>query len=520
MQVSRQSSYGQALLTSLSNLLAMLHKFLASCMLLCCMNMIAQCDDNEVIFNSYTGNWGPEMSWELYDSDFNELASYDGTEDYSSQSDTLCLEDGCYVLIGYDSWGDGWNDGYLDVIWEDNFLSFILEDGFQAYMQFEINNDPCEMDLLGCTNPDAYNYTPGATVDDGSCVVEVEFMSGKDTRSYIYYEPEDLPAGAPLVFVMHGYTGSAIGIYGYCGMNEVADEFGFAVCYPQGLEDNFGTTHWNAGLNISSVDDLGFLVNLAEYLQETYDLSETCTYACGMSNGGYISYHLACNASETFRAIASVTGTMSLSDWEGCDPTWPVPVLEIHGTADDIVPYLNTEADLGGWFGAGGTPDVIDFWVEVNECNEFEEFEFPDLDGGDGSTVGAKKHSNGINGGQVWLYTVDGGGHDWPGVWGNMDINSSSEIWDFFSQTCEAATDIPEQTNAEIRFWPNPSIAGVYASSNTLGKMNVFTVQGRLISQLQMQPGDTHWIELPGGLYELQFIGSDGSHRTEKVVIR
>lgn len=501
----------QPLVPSQHNLLAMLQKILLAGIMFCCAFASAQCNDNEVILNSYTGNWGIEMTWDLFDTEGNLLGSFEGVEDYDNTSDTLCLEDGCYVIYSYDSWGDGWNDGYLDIIWDGGYVNYMLEDGDYGYQQFEINSDPCDMDLPGCTNEDAYNYTPGATVDDGSCIIEVEFMAGKDTRSYIYYEPEDLPAGAPLVFVMHGYTGSAIGIYEYSGMNEVADANGFAVCYPQGLEDNFGINHWNAGLNISSVDDLGFLTDLAEFLQETHDLSATCTYACGMSNGGYISYHLACNASETFRGIASVTGTMSLSDWENCDPTWAVPVLEIHGTADDVVPYLNQQADLGGWFGGGSTPDVIDFWVGVNECSDFEEFDFPDIDPDDGSTVGAKVHTNGIDGGQVWLYTVDGGGHDWPGVWGNMDINASEEIWDFFSQICEAATDVPQVNSMTVDVWPVPSVGGFNISTDTTSLLNVFAINGQLVEQIRITAGSTTWVNLNSGLYKVQTVSNNES---------
>jgi len=41
---------------------------------------------------------------------------------------------------------------------------------------------------------------------------------------------------------------------------------------------------------------------------------------------------------------------------------------------------------------------------------------------------------NGINNNEVWLYKVVNGGHEWPGAWGNMDINAGEEVWNFFSQ--------------------------------------------------------------------------------------
>ena len=73
------------------------------------------------------------------------------------------------------------------------------------------------------------------------------FEFDKIEREFILYIPENLEDNASLVFVLLGYTGSAIDIMNYSGMNTVADENGFAVCYPQGVEDNFGNTFFNVG---------------------------------------------------------------------------------------------------------------------------------------------------------------------------------------------------------------------------------------------------------------------------------
>ena len=113
-------------------------------------------------------------------------------------------------------------------------------------------------------------------------------------RSYYLDLPADMATGAPLVFVLHGYTGNAWIIRNYSGWTTIAANEGVAVCYPQGSLDNNGIPHWNANLGISTTDDHGFLVALAQHLQETYGLSPDCTYSCGMSNGGYMSYSLAC----------------------------------------------------------------------------------------------------------------------------------------------------------------------------------------------------------------------------------
>jgi len=122
-------------------------------------------------------------------------------------------------------------------------------------------------------------------------------------RDYIFYKPDKLEKNDPLVFVLHGYTSNAETIRWYSGMNNTAKANGFAVCYPQGTPDYGGTTHWNARLSISQTDDIGFLSELAEFLQKEHNLDPEKTFVCGMSNGGYMSYILACEAPEIFKAI-------------------------------------------------------------------------------------------------------------------------------------------------------------------------------------------------------------------------
>ena len=139
------------------------------------------------------------------------------------------------------------------------------------------------------------------------------FLHNGLNREYIYYAPVNIQPDAPLVFVAHGFTGSAQGIMNYCGMNTVADQNGFAVCYPQGTSDSWGDNFWNVGYDFHSgvtVDDVGFIVSLASYLQSTYQLSTVNTFFTGMSNGGELCYLLACEVPNVFRAFAPVAGTI------------------------------------------------------------------------------------------------------------------------------------------------------------------------------------------------------------------
>ena len=245
-------------------------------------------------------------------------------------------------------------------------------------------------------------------------------------RDYILYKPDKLEQNAPLIFVLHGYTSSAETIQWYSGMNDIADANGFAVCYPQGTSDYGGTAHWNARLSISQTDDIGFLSELAEFLQTEHNLNPEKTFACGMSNGGYMSYTLACEVPETFKAIASVTGTMSGYSWENCDPSGPVPILQISGVKDEIVPIDGSMSAGGGWSGAPHMDKVIDYWSGLNGCITMDSLFLP-------QKTHAYYYRDCINDHEVWYYKIDDWGHEWPDSYDTTGTNTNELIWSFFS---------------------------------------------------------------------------------------
>ncbi len=154
----------------------------------------------------------------------------------------------------------------------------------------------------------------------------------------------------PLVVVLHGFgaTGAVQDIF--LGVSALADEFGVLVIAPDGTENSRGQQFWNAtpaccSFGVSSVDDVGYLVGLVEEIAQSYHVDEDRVFTFGHSNGGFMSYRLACEASGTFAAIASLAGA-TFADAEPCEPaSEPVSVLQIHGTNDDTIRYD------GGTFG-------------------------------------------------------------------------------------------------------------------------------------------------------------------------
>lgn len=445
------------------------------------MLLSAMCET--VVFTSNTGQWGNEMAWEVYNYEDEVLtASFQGEQDFASDEQEICLEEGCYVFVLYDSWGDGWNGGDVEISMEDG-TSILIEmmDGSIEFQTFEVGaeQEPCAYELPGCTDPEALNFIPGATLDDGSCITEEPFFtSGDDQRSYILYLPENIEEDAPLVFVLHGYYGDAYGMSLVSGMSEIADAEGFAVCYPQGLPDFEGINHWNSNLGISNVNDVQFLTELAEFLQSTHLLSSECTYSCGYSNGGYMSYSLACASPDVFKAIGSVGGTMSGADWDTCEAQ-PVPVVHLHGTNDQVVPYGSTEGSNDPWQGAPGVEAVVAQWATWNGCTETVTTSLPDLDPTDGSTVDLISHSGSPTGYRADIYRVNDGGHDWFGAWGNLDIESSATMWSFWASFCSNPLSVSDLVAQPLLC--STQAQAIVAHENV--HLSAFDVQGRMQSQ-------------------------------------
>ena len=154
------------------------------------------------------------------------------------------------------------------------------------------------------------------------------------TRTYILYVPASYSAGtpAPLVFNFHGYTSNATEQMFYGDFRPIADTAGFLLIHPMGTLDGSGQPYWNSGWG-GTVDDIGFTSALIDSLSLTYSINQDRVFSTGMSNGGFMSYTLACELSDRIAAIASVTGAMNLNQSSTCNASHQMPVMEIHGTS-------------------------------------------------------------------------------------------------------------------------------------------------------------------------------------------
>ena len=272
------------------------------------------------------------------------------------------------------------------------------------------------------------------------------FLSGGLEREYMLYIPQSAEKNSPLMFMLHGLGSTHTIIMNYSQMNLVADKHGFVVCYPQGIRGAENTRHtkkgtpfWNVGYEThknETVDDVSFIKSLAIYLQQEYNLDPEKTFCAGMSNGGDMSYLLGCEAPYIFKAIAPITGCMMGWIYDSCNKNDPVPVFQVHGTADKTTYYDGDVDNRDKWGVYMGVETTINFWVDRNECKEVNIDTLPDIDRNDGSIVITEKYTGGRNNNEVWFYKVINGDHEWPPGWpvksGNGDLNTSEEIWKFF----------------------------------------------------------------------------------------
>lgn len=286
-------------------------------------------------------------------------------------------------------------------------------------------------------------------------------QSGGIYRSYRLYVPAIYTGSSarPLIINMHGYTSNAYAQQLYSNFMPIADTANFLMVYPQGTT-YMGQPFWNAGISPTLVDDKGFIDHLIDSLKLTYNIDMNAVYATGMSNGGFMSQTLACELSNRITAIASVTGAMFATQYgANCHATRPVPMMQIHGTADPTVPYNGNASSMP-------IDSVVRHWVNRNGCTPAPAFSnVPNINIADGCTAEHYVYSNGISGSSVELYKIIGGEHTWPGApftvgVTNQDFKASVEIWRFFRKyrlnTLTSLSALPAQRTS-LRAFPNPA---------------------------------------------------------------
>ena len=246
------------------------------------------------------------------------------------------------------------------------------------------------------------------------------------TRQFFVYVGSGYQSNSPVLFVLHGYTSRGLWIMNYSGFQSIADDTGFIAIYPQGtLLPATGQTHWNVGgwTTSSTTDDVGFINSVINFLNDEYSIDPKRIYSTGMSNGGYMSFKLACDLSSRIAAVVSVTGSMTNQTFDGCNPSHSTSVAQIHGLQDTVVSYA------GNGF-SKPIEEVMDYWVSNNNCES--EPDTSEISGSNGGGI-HDVYSGCDNETNVELYLMTNMGHTWPNL-NNHDLQASTTIWNFLSK--------------------------------------------------------------------------------------
>jgi polyhydroxybutyrate depolymerase len=269
-----------------------------------------------------------------------------------------------------------------------------------------------------------------ANRDNGS------FISSGERRDYLLYVPRsyDRSRPTPLVISMHG-----AGLWGAAQRetsqwNNLADNQRFIVVYPSGIGGK-GVRIWHAQPGSDLMKDVRFISELIDTLKASYNIDSTRIYANGLSNGGGMSFVLSCTLSDRIAAVGLVAAAQTMP-WRWCTDHRAVPMIAFHGTADPAVPYNGGSS----WISHRPFPNVSTWtanWARRNRCG---------ADAAE-STVAAdvtrRAYTSCADDAAVVLYTVQGGGHTWPGgkplpEWfvgrTSRSIDATSLMWAFFRE--------------------------------------------------------------------------------------
>ena len=285
--------------------------------------------------------------------------------------------------------------------------------------------------MIGCINDVKISQQ---TIKDTQPSGEIQtILRNGETRSYVIYIPysyqEDKPT--PLMINFHGFGGNASdyaqNIGEYNGLNTTANENNFIVVYPQAVIGPKGSTYWTPGDNgIENIrqNDIYFTKELISEIASIYNLDKNRVYAVGFSNGGMMSYSLACLGAEFIAAVGIMSGISISGDCE--TPNISTSIIHFHSTEDNILPYEGNRAYravldvINSWINFNGIPNSSQITTELND-GRVTRYDY--TGGNDGSSFVLYKinSSSGRKGGHVW-FSEDIGG-----------INPNQLLWDFLS---------------------------------------------------------------------------------------
>lgn len=251
-----------------------------------------------------------------------------------------------------------------------------MDTGLQADLSSDASTSSDASDTGTVVLPDAGS---DATADVGNDTTDRTYTTDPlggdrpvDPSFPTAYNPN---VAAPLLIVLHGYGATGAIQTNYMRFKDVQDEHGFIMLSPDGMRNTSSQQFWNASdyccdFENTQVDDVSYIAGLIEEAKERFFIDEKRVFLVGHSNGGFMSYRMACEKSELISGIVSLAGAMP-TNTSACQPTEPVAVAQVHGTADAVILY-GGQAPVGQSSGYPSAPTSVAFWRNQQNCDATE----------------------------------------------------------------------------------------------------------------------------------------------------
>lgn len=238
------------------------------------------------------------------------------------------------------------------------------------------------------------------------------------TRSMLVYAPKGLPEHAPLIISLHGANQDANYQMNQTKWNNLADTAKVLVVYPEGI---------NKMWDISGSSDTRFVEAVIKRMAADYHIDRNRVYVTGFSMGSMLTYHCMSRLGNIVAAFGPVSGIPV--DYRAPSAPRAVPIMHIHGTADDVVKYNGDPNHAAG--GYGSIPDYVKKWAVFDSCDVAHPVTIsPYPAGHTWSGATRVRYLNKANGVEVTLISIKGKGH-----WHSNDpssVVSTEELWRFF----------------------------------------------------------------------------------------
>ncbi len=339
-------------------------------------------------------------------------------------------------------------------------------------------------------------------------------------REYYKYLPTGYDQNTeqlPIIIILHGLGGNALSLTGG-GINQIADTARFIPLYLQGLPNFLGQNSWNNGTALSSSsNDILFISKVIDEVNTQHGIDLTKVYMVGISMGAIMTFHALTVLDNRVAAVSCHIGTMSTSDLTNYNPTFPIPVQQIHGTNDQTVPYdgtplqtlslvpetLNKLKNVNGWL---GDSTITPLPNNVNDGITLEQIDY-------NCTNADLQHVKMIGADHIFLF---------------QPANDTSGIflsWYFLRQYSHpnpitVGLDDDLYIAPKINFYPNPTSDWIKIESTTLiNTVNIYNLNG----QLMLKQNNSNQLDvslLEKGIYIIEIINAEQNVFKEKLIIQ